>query len=123
MSITWHTSKFEPDRTCPICRPLEGHTWVYNTEKEPFPDTLRSPFTNIPVWDCVRDEPRPHGHHEFNCRCRLTVSWDFNDVEERINAIRMRALETCGSIEVWTGGRRVNVLRSGGRFVAWRNVA
>lgn len=118
MSLTWHTR--DDERVCPICMPLDGHTWVFDTEKEPFPDVLIDPRTNLVVWDCVRDDRRPHGHGRFNCRCWLTESWDFVDIESRLASIKTRALEACGRIEIWSGGVQMQVLRSHGRFVSWR---
>lgn len=118
MSLTWHKLDEE---ACQICKALHGHTWVFDTEKEAFPDVLIDPRTNLVVWDCVRDERRPHGHMRYNCRCWLTADWEFTDVETRLKAIRSRLLEVCGKIEVWKG-RRVKVMRTSGRFVSWRPI-
>lgn len=120
MSLTWHTHV--DDRTCPICLGLDGYSWTFDNTREPFPSKLYSPNSGIEVWDCIRDEPRPHGDHIYNCRCWLTDDWDLINVEDRIKAIRARAVETCGSIEMWGGLGQVRVLRQQGRLVGWRKI-
>jgi hypothetical protein len=117
ITLTWHTAADE--RVCPICGPLDGHYW----EITEMPDTLSA--NGQVVWDTIADEPRTHGRDIYNCRCWLT--WkegiDMSMIQERIASLRMRMLDLLGTVEQWTGMGTVRVLRSHGRFVAWRRMS
>lgn len=119
MTITWHTSELYADRVCPICLPLDGHTWTFDNTKEPFPTELWSPFHNIRVWDCLLDQRRPHGEKRFHCRCSLTVVWDYTYEEDKLRELLDKALDRYGKLE--QAGTRL-VLRRQGRYVTWRPI-
>jgi hypothetical protein len=109
LTITWHT--MVDDRVCPVCRPLHGHTWIFDTAAEPWPDRLVADGSM--VWDTVEDQPRTHGNTPHNCRCGL--SWRFDLADEK-----MRLLQMVGTVEEWSNGLTVLVARSaGGQFIAW----
>lgn len=112
LTIKWHTMLDE--RVCPICGPLEGETWDFETRVERFPNVLVGPGGQV-VWDCIADEPRTHGAEIWNCRCKLTWNFDCSDIKNTI-------LEMLGTVETWKNVGEVLVLREAGRFVAWRRM-
>ena len=85
LTLTWNTHR--DDRVCPICLPLDGHLWAFDTDRDAFPEVLEA--GGIVVWDTAVDQPRSHGHHAFNCRCWLTSTWDFSQDTEKLLEIKM----------------------------------
>jgi hypothetical protein len=109
LTLTWATSQDE--RVCPICFPLHGRVWTFDTAVEPWPERLNA--DGQVVWDTVEDQPRTHGDHPYNCRCTLLWRFDLGDE-------KMRLLQMVGVVEEWSNGLTVLVARSAsGRFVAW----
>jgi len=81
--ITWNTAL--DDRVCPICRPLHGRRWEFDSTKDARPHQLVA--RQQTVWDCDVDEPRTHGTKPWNCRCRLSFTWDLSDVRTYIKTL------------------------------------
>jgi hypothetical protein len=108
--LTWHTAADE--RVCPICRPLNGHTWTFDTSKDAFPLSLRA--NGRLVWNCQTDRPRPHhGYATFNCRCKLSSRFDFSDMKASL-------LDMVGEVEEWNNGLHLVARRESGQFITWR---
>ena len=114
--ITWHTK--DDDNVCPVCRPLEGVAWVFDTEKDPFPRILSHPTQGI-VWDCDIDEPRTHGDKPHHCRCKLSWRFDTGNVTKKIFEMRQAIVLEFGRRETWSKIGVVYVIRKQGRFAAW----
>jgi len=74
------------DRVCPICKDLEGYTWIFVVGK----DNLRGGFLEHPVhgivWT-VAEGSAAHGH-KGDCRCHITYIVDIQDIVTRVNAVR-----------------------------------
>jgi hypothetical protein len=87
LTIEWHTRV--DDRSCPICLDLDGKSWKYHTDKDPFPLVLSHPLYGV-VWDCDADKPRTHGAGIHNCRCK--VFWTITDIDlnAAISQVRSR---------------------------------
>jgi len=58
LKITWYT--YLDERTCNVCRPLDGYDWVFDTEKDTWPRILLHPEKGG-VWDTILDQPTTHG--------------------------------------------------------------
>lgn len=76
LKLTWHAQI--DDRTCPICQALDGYTWVIESGKNVFYNTLTHP-TYGDVWN-VTEGSRAHGHKGNNCRCHITPEFDLKDL-------------------------------------------
>lgn len=101
LTITWHTHP-ELRRTvdfCDICDSLDGATWTFNTEKEPFPPLLVHPVHGI-VWDCDVDDSRAHGSQRHGCYC--TLSWTMTDLDlgEAIAKLRTKVQTLKSELEL-----------------------
>jgi len=116
MEITW---QIKDDGACPICKPLDGATWTFDTETEPFPRLLVHPVMGL-VWDCDVNQPRTHGNAPHNCRCNLNFNFDFTEMTLKLREqIKHYQLVYQGINEFWQGRGAVRVVREQGRFVTW----
>lgn len=101
LKITWHTHIDE--RTCPLCAPLNGHVWTFNSQKDAFPEYLIAPMGGPPVWNCQTDEPLTHGpasrRGPWNCRCTLTWTLDDMDLHDTIQKMRVHVQQLKGEME------------------------
>jgi len=87
IAITWNAVM--DARTCPICRALNGYTWVFNVTSQPLPDELVHPTYGV-VWNKSRGS-QAHGHERFNCRCGIKPTIDFSDIYGKVEALQSRA--------------------------------
>jgi hypothetical protein len=85
LTITWNA--INDAKTCPICRDLHGHSWVFAVSDEPMPDSLTHPQYGV-VWNTTIGS-QAHGHQRFNCRCSIALT-DLNmtDVRTKIDIIK-----------------------------------
>lgn len=83
LSITWHA--VEDARTCPICKALDGYTWIFEAGKEELGDTLFHPQFGV-VWNLMLGS-RAHGHERFNCRCHTTHEFDLSDTRAKVQQL------------------------------------
>jgi len=83
ISITWHT--MQDDRVCPVCRQLEGYTWVFEAGKGDLVGRLDHPAYGV-VWT-TEEGSRAHGHRG-NCRCNITYIVDVKSLLDRAKSIR-----------------------------------
>jgi hypothetical protein len=68
VTITWHA--IEDERTCKICKALDGYTWVFEMGKNQFAPYFVHPVYGL-VWTLELGS-NAHGHHgtdRYNCRC------------------------------------------------------
>ena len=68
-------------RTCRVCKALNGYTWTFVVGKDQFPNMLT--FNGQNVWD-VHQGSRAHGHQDFNCRCHITPEIDLQSILEKV---------------------------------------
>jgi hypothetical protein len=68
------------ERTCPICKALNGFQWIFETGKDMLTDSLWHPVFGQ-VWSLSQGS-NAHGHHfqRHNCRCYITHQFDLEDV-------------------------------------------
>jgi len=123
-TITWHTHVDE--RTCPVCRPLDGYQWTFNTDTDPFPTELFHPDQGV-VWDTSIDEPRTHGVESrrgpWNCRCQVSWRFDLSDLNTKLREIKREVALLLGELEQWKTIGYVRVIRDErGRFITWTKV-
>jgi hypothetical protein len=90
MTITWVTAL--DDLVCPVCKPLHNHTWTFNTHEHPFPNTLTSPVTRLPVWDCIRDKSLSHLQlinrgEGIKCRCTVKASFNVSNITAKLQQL------------------------------------
>jgi hypothetical protein len=76
LKLTWHTQ--HDDKVCPICNAIDGYTWIIESGKNVFYNSLTHPAYGI-VWD-VNQGSQAHGHHGNNCRCHITPEFDLSDL-------------------------------------------
>lgn len=115
VAITWKAKMDE--RTCPICRVLNGYKWNFNV-KQNVPDELLHPQFGV-VWDVARGS-QAHGHERYNCRCTIVPEVHVDDLKAKIEQL-LRATEQNLRFEVFTRyGKPVGVYREveTGRFAA-----
>jgi hypothetical protein len=81
ISITWHT--VGDDRVCPICRAIDGYTWVFTAGKDIMTDALYHPIYGI-VWSMEQgSNAHAHGYlsgRQNNCRCRIEPRLNLEDI-------------------------------------------
>jgi len=82
LSITWH---IKDAGACPICKALNGYTWVFEAGKDELGGELVHPQFGV-VWNLALGS-RAHGHERFNCRCHITHKFDLSDVRAKIGKI------------------------------------
>jgi hypothetical protein len=75
----------QDDRVCPVCRQLEGYTWVFEVGAGELNGILTHPQIGE-VWTLDQGS-RAHGH-KGNCRCSITYLVDVKTILERVKAIR-----------------------------------
>jgi hypothetical protein len=73
LSLTWHAMH----DACPTCKALNGYIWTFKTGSDMFNNLLFHPSYGV-VWD-VQNGSKAHGHHGWNCRCRITAAFDLSD--------------------------------------------
>jgi hypothetical protein len=82
ITLTWQTTV--DDRTCKICKALNGYTWVFDTSRgDVMIDALFHPSMGI-VWSLEQgSNAHAHGYlsgQTNNCRCRMHHTIDAEDV-------------------------------------------
>lgn len=66
ITVTWVA--VDDERTCPVCKALDGYTWTFTT---PEPIIFNHPTYGV-VW--TREQgSQAHGHHGYNCRCHIEM--------------------------------------------------
>jgi hypothetical protein len=86
------------DRTCPICKALNGYQWTINTN-EPFPLNLSHPQLGV-VW--APEGSTTHKHRQ-NCRCTLHTVVEVADLKGKIQGIlNLLAMSNFKYLEVAT---------------------
>lgn len=85
LSITWH---IKDAGACPVCKALNGYTWVFDTGKHELGDELVHPQFGV-VWSLSQGS-RAHGHERFNCRCHITYDIDLEDVRAKARVLAER---------------------------------
>jgi len=73
------------EKTCPICKALNGHTWTFVVGKDVFPNMLIA--NGQKVWD-IHQGSKAHGHEQFNCRCHITSQINLKDLHDRIKIMK-----------------------------------
>jgi len=105
LMITWHASM--DDRTCPICRKLNGYTWVFETGKDVLTDALWHPEMGI-VWSLAQgSNAHARGYlsgHRYKCRCRITHEFDLEDVLAKCVYLKELAQSYSEPYIPWKGG-------------------
>jgi len=96
ISITWKAQM--DDRTCPICKALNGHTWVFVTGKNMMTDSLTHP-SHGEVWNTTQGS-QAHGHTSINCRCSLDYKVDVSDIHAKLQTM-MEDLEEKVNEQSW----------------------
>jgi hypothetical protein len=97
ISITWHA--VGDDRTCPICRAIDGYTWTFVNE---VPDSLVHPEYGE-IWN-VTTGSLAHEQKQFgkkygllsNCRCKTDANVEARDL---IYLLQKKIDELKGQIE------------------------
>lgn len=97
MKIIWDTA--EDERVCPVCMPLHGQVWLFDTKSDTFPNRLVSPRTGKPVWDTLRDRPMTHGGTPINCRCRLIITFNVEEIREALHEKLLWAVQIKDQID------------------------
>lgn len=71
------------DKTCPVCRALNGFTWVFETGVDVMTDALWHPQFGI-VWSLEQgSNAHARGYlsgNLYNCRCNISHKFDLEDV-------------------------------------------
>jgi hypothetical protein len=79
VSITWHAMA----DACPICKDLNGYTWVFQVGKDVMTDALFHPQYGI-VWSLEQgSNAHAHGYlsgQTNNCRCHIEPHIECEDV-------------------------------------------
>ena len=96
VSITWHA--VGDDRTCPICRAVDGYKWVFEGE---VPDSLVHPVYGE-IWNIVTGS-LAHEHKQFgkkygllsNCRCH--TEGKVEDIQDLIYLLQRKIDELANS--------------------------
>ena len=83
LSITWHAKMDQ--RTCPVCRALNGYTWVFDAGKDELGGELVHPQFGV-VWSLAQGS-RAHGHERYNCRCHITHEFNLSDVTAKVEKL------------------------------------
>lgn len=99
LTITWHA--VIDNRTCPTCKALDGHQWVFEAGKDQFDGTLR--VLGWVAWDLAQGS-KAHGHQTYNCRCWITYEIDLEDVLAKCIYLRELAQAYSEPYIPWRGG-------------------
>jgi hypothetical protein len=109
-TITWHTNV--DDRTCPICRALNGFTWVFQAGKDVMTDALFHPVYGV-VWSMSQGS-NAHDHtfggaygsgNENNCRCFLDgYTLNLEDVLMKCYFLKETLTVTANNVDDTKGG-------------------
>jgi hypothetical protein len=78
------------DRVCPVCREIDGYTWIFEVGKDELNGVLTHPTYGI-VWDSQVGS-LAHGHRG-NCRCHITYEVNLDDLLQKVMAIHQIVLE------------------------------
>jgi hypothetical protein len=99
VSITWHA--VNDDRTCPICRAIDGYTWTFT---DTVPDSLVHPVYGE-IWNVTLGS-LAHEAKQFgkkygllsNCRCRTESKAEFQDliylIQQKIDELKNEVKES-----------------------------
>ena len=88
VTITWHTMGDE--HVCPICKDLEGYSWMFTIGESTPPTALYHPVHGL-VCDMATGS-EAHKHHRESCRCYLSAEWDLKDILEALTVMLDRLL-------------------------------
>jgi len=88
LRLTWHA--IHDERTCPICRAIDGYTWIYTLGADQLNDEIVHPEFGV-VWS-VQSGSMAHGHRG-NCRCHITYDLDLKDLLDRVMKLHDLVLE------------------------------
>ena len=97
--VTWHASI--DARTCPICKDLNGYTWIFEAGTGEFDSYLTHPKHGM-VWYIFQGS-KAHGHERFNCRCSMSVDYDLEDILAKCVFLRETIVQS-ENIIPWKGG-------------------
>jgi len=85
IAITWNTQRDE--RVCPICKQLEGYTWVFHVGADILPDILTHPSLGA-TWSVSQGSVVHSRYHiKYPCRCHFQYKIDFSDFIIKLGAI------------------------------------
>jgi hypothetical protein len=82
------------DRTCPVCKALNGYQWVFETGKDVFGNDLIHPAYGI-VWN-TQIGSQAHGHTGANCRCHITSELDLSDLLMQVKQLHDEVIAEYG---------------------------
>ena len=115
ISIMW---QIKDNAACPICKDINGHTWVYDVSGPPIPDSLIHP-KHGKVWDKFIGS-NAHGHEAYHCRCSLIPKIDVRDLQAKVKLMLDMTKEGAEFSLFTRYGKPTGAWRdvSTGRFVA-----
>ena len=107
VSLTWHTQ--HDDRVCPICKDIEGYTWVFIDK---VPDSLVHPVHGE-IWNVVTGS-LAHEQPQFgkksgllsSCRCNLTSEIDLKDILAKVKTLVANINGESEIYDTQSGGKR-----------------
>jgi hypothetical protein len=73
------------NRTCPICRDLNGFQWIFEVGVDQFPNGLYHP-AHGEVWNMAIGSAA-HGDNAYMCRCHLETEFELGDILTRVTRI------------------------------------
>ena len=95
LSITWRA--VDDDRTCKVCRAINGYTWNFELGVDAFPPYLEHPTHGV-VWDTARGS-QAHGHKSDNCRCHVATEFHLSDMVARVRKLYEDVVEKYGPVQ------------------------
>jgi hypothetical protein len=97
LSITWHS--VGDNHVCPICKELNGYTWVFETGKDVLTDSLWHPVHGQ-VWS-LSEGSNAHGHHfqPYGCRCSISHQFDLSDIEAKCRLLAEQIQAAVATVE------------------------
>ncbi len=96
LTITWHSTI--DNKTCKVCRALNGYTWIFEAGKDEMLDYLLHP-TYGRVWS-LSEGSHAHGHTNYNCRCFITSEIKAEDILAKCVFLKETILDVLNETEI-----------------------
>lgn len=112
ITLTWITHN--DDRTCKVCKALNGFQWVFEAGKDVMTDALFHPTYGI-VWSLSQgSNAHASGYltgHTYNCRCRIDYKIEAEDILAKCVYLQQLAMEMSNdATDTKTGSYRSTTL-------------